>query len=307
VSVSPPPGGAGVRVDAGIRSGQDISPHYDPMVAKIIASGPSREAARRRLVEALRDTVLFGTRHNRDFLVACLEKQAFVEGAATTAFIDEEFTPGELADSVPALADSAVAAVLELTLEHAALHAQSVIVAPQLRDWSSADPLCSRKRYAHGDCVHDLAISPQGASRYRVRDGDEAVDIELLEIADSSARLRVDGRQQLARFLRPAPGSLHLSIDGRAAVYTDSIRLDGADDSATGDGSVTAPMHGLLLELRVARGDEVTAGQTLAVLEAMKMHYEIVAEAAGTVREVTASAGAQVAADELLLEIDVAG
>ena len=64
-------------------------------------------------------------------------------------------------------------------------------------------------------------------------------------------------------------------------------------------------MHGLLLEVRVAPGDVVESGQTLAVLEAMKMHYEIVAEAAGTVREVTAEAGKQVAAEDLLIEIEV--
>ena len=69
-----PPTGTGIRVDSGICSGQQISPFYDPMVAKIIASGPTREIARLRLIEALKETVLFGTRHNRDFLVACLEK-----------------------------------------------------------------------------------------------------------------------------------------------------------------------------------------------------------------------------------------
>ena len=72
-----------------------------------------------------------------------------------------------------------------------------------------------------------------------------------------------------------------------------------------GGGNVIAPMHGLLLEIRVDKGDSVEPGQTLAVLEAMKMHYEIVAEAAGTVEAVVASAGNQVAADDLLLEIAV--
>ncbi len=75
-----PPHGSGIRVDSGICSGQDISPFYDPMVAKIIASGPTREIARLRLIEALHETVLFGPRHNRDFLVACLEKDSFAAG-----------------------------------------------------------------------------------------------------------------------------------------------------------------------------------------------------------------------------------
>jgi geranyl-CoA carboxylase alpha subunit len=84
------------------------------------------------------------------------------------------------------------------------------------------------------------------------------------------------------------------------------IRLDGAQEQTGGSGSIVAPMHGLLLEVRVAAGDTVEEGQTLAVLEAMKMHYEIVADAAGEVTEVLAVAGNQVAADDLLIEIDVA-
>ena len=98
-----PPQGTGIRVDSGICSGQQISPFYDPMVAKIIASGPTREIARLRLIEALQETVLFGTRHNRDFLVACLEKECFADGQATTAFIAEEFADGEITDRTTAL------------------------------------------------------------------------------------------------------------------------------------------------------------------------------------------------------------
>jgi geranyl-CoA carboxylase alpha subunit len=82
------------------------------------------------------------------------------------------------------------------------------------------------------------------------------------------------------------------------------IRLDGAQQQTGGSGTIVAPMHGTLLEVRVATGDTVAAGQTVAVLEAMKMHYEIVADAAGVVSEVMAVAGKQVAADDLLILIE---
>ena len=95
-------------------------------------------------------------------------------------------------------------------------------------------------------------------------------------------------------------------IDGRAALYRDMIRLDGAQNLAGGSGRITAPMHGLLREVRVVTGDTVESGQTLAVLEAMKMHYEIAADVAGTVADVLAVAGTQVAADDLLIQIDTA-
>ena len=97
---------------------------------------------------------------------------------------------------------------------------------------------------------------------------------------------------------------LYLSVEGRCAQYRDAILVDGADDADGASGSVTAPMHGMLLEMRVQAGDAVAAGQTLAVLEAMKMHHEILAEAAGTVTSVIACAGHQVAADDLLIEIE---
>jgi geranyl-CoA carboxylase alpha subunit len=300
-----PPGGAGIRVDSGICSGQEISPYYDPMVAKIIASGPTREIARLRLIEALKETVLFGPRHNRDFLLACLQKPCFAAGQATTAFIAEEFAAGELAEPTPGFADSAVAAVLELALQHRALYASSVIVAPQLRDWASASPLVSRKRYIHGEQVHDLAVTPLGRARYQVFDAVRSAVVELLSMADDSAHVGIDEAQHTVRYHLPEEGKLYLSIDGRAAQYRDMIRLDGAQDQAGGSGRIVAPMHGLLLEVRVATGDTVTTGQTLAVLEAMKMHYEIVADAAGEVTEVLAVAGKQVAADDLLIEIAV--
>jgi geranyl-CoA carboxylase alpha subunit len=301
-----PPQGVGVRVDSGIASGQEISPFYDPMVAKIIASGPSREIARLRLIEALQDTVLFGPCHNRDFLVACLQKDCFADGGATTAFIAEQFTEGEIASPAPRFSDSAVAAVIELTLEHQALFSSSILVAEQLRDWSNASPLISRKRYQHGETTHDLAVMPLAPGSYQVFDATATCIIELVSIEGSSAHVNIDGVQHTVRFHTPQAGKLYMSIDGLAAQYLDLIRLDGAQEQGGGDGRVTAPMHGLLLEVRVAPGMEVDAGQTLAVLEAMKMHYEIVAEAAGTVREIFAAPGMQVAADDVLIEIEVA-
>ena len=125
-------------------------------------------------------------------------------------------------------------------------------------------------------------------------------------MGDSTAHIDIDETHHVVRYHLPKEGKLYLSIDGRAAQYSDMIRMDGAQDQTAGSGSVMAPMHGLLLEVHVAAGDTVEEGQTLAVLEAMKMHYEIVASAAGEVTEVLALAGNQVAADDLLIEIEVA-
>ncbi|MFT4823916.1 MAG: geranyl-CoA carboxylase alpha subunit [Halioglobus sp.] len=298
--------GLGIRIDSGICSGQDISPFYDPMVAKVIAGGPTREIARLRLLEALRETLLFGTKNNKDFLIACLEKKVFIDGAATTAFIGDEFAEGEIKDHVPSFADSAVAAVLEVSLEYAQAQSHSVIVATNLKNWSSASPLISPKRYGFGDVEYSLAIMPLGAELYKVSDGENSVEVRLLSIQGNTAHVGIDDSQHIARFHAPESGLLYVSIEGRAASFRNLIRLDGIADEAGGNGDVIAPMHGVLLEVVVAAGDTVAEGQTLAVLEAMKMHYRITAQANGTVLEVMAEAGKQVAADDLLIRIEVA-
>ena len=302
-----PATGIGVRVDAGICSGQDISPFYDPMVAKIIGYGPDRETARLRLMQALKETVLFGTANNKDFLIQCLEKQSFVDGAATTAFIGEEFTDADLGASMPSFEDAAVAAVIELTLEYQRHKANSLLISDSLQNWTSASALVSRKRYLFDEITRDISVSPVSKSPDTYLASDSAVEhsatIQLLSLIGNSAKLSVNGIHKTATFMSPQAGQLYCSIDGSSALYKDMIILDGAVGEAGGGGRVVAPMHGLLLEVLVKPGDKVIAGQSLVVLEAMKMHYEIIAEIDGIVEHVMAIAGNQVAADDLLIEI----
>ena len=300
-----PASGVGVRIDSGICTGQEISPFYDPMVAKVIAHGPTRDIARLRLIEALNATVLFGATHNSDFLVACLEKRCFAEGQATTAFIAEEFAEGETSSPEPDFTDSAVAAALQLSLEYEELYDRAVIVAPQLRNWASASPLISRKKYTHSEVTtHDLSVTPLGDKLYKVFNADNEVSVELISMDGTTAHISIDDMQHTVRYMTPRVGKIYLSMNGRANVYEDQILLDGQQNEVGGSGKVVAPMHGLLLEIRVSAGDKVASGQTLAVLEAMKMHYEIVADASGTVTEVLVESNNQVAADDLLIDID---
>ena len=302
-----PADGVGVRIDAGIVSGQDISPFYDPMVAKVIGYGPDRESARLRLIGALKETVLFGTPNNKRFLIQCLEKQCFIDGTATTAFIAEEFSGEDLQVAPPSFADSAVAAVIELAMEHKKLFDRSVLVSASLKNWASASAIISRKQYQFADLTRDLGITPEGLEAYRVFDvGGVETDVEITVLAmdKHKASLRVDGTILAVTSMSSVKGQLHCSIEGRDALFKDMIILDGMSDVNVGGGRVTAPMHGLLLEVLVEPGDLVVKGQTLAVLEAMKMHYEIQAEIDGTVAEVSAVAGKQVAVDDVLIEID---
>jgi len=303
-----PATGVGVRIDTGICTGQEISPFYDPMVAKVIGYGDNRETARTRLIAALKETVLFGTTNNKDFLIQCLEKQSFIDGAATTAFIAEEFADGDLAVAEPSVEDAAAAAVIDLNLEYQRHFNSSTLTSHKLKNWTMASGLVSRKQYQFGESLFDLSISPVANSTdsYLVTcaESQQQIGIQLLTMDSNNANLSVNGSAQLVTFKLRQQGQLYCSIAGRGALFKDQIILDGAVDEAAGGGRVIAPMHGLLLEVLVKPGDQVVKGQNLAVLEAMKMHYEIVAEVDGTVEEVTAVAGNQVAADDVLIEIN---
>ena len=302
-----PASGVGVRIDDGISTGQAISPFYDPMVAKVIGYGPTREAARLRLISALKETVLFGTPSNKDFLIQCLEKQSFIDGAATTAFIGEEFSAADLDVAPVSFLDSAVAATLELCLENKAHFQRSLLVSCELKNWTIASAMVSRKQYQFVGITHDLSISPinSSADTYHVADtaAEQSAVIQVISMQDNKAVVLFDGVKLVAQFMQRQRGQIYCSIQGRGAFFKDLIILDGVVDDAEGGGRVIAPMHGLLLEVMVSPGDKVVKGQTLAVLEAMKMHYEILAEVDGTVEEVSAVAGSQVAVDDVLIEI----
>lgn len=305
-----PAEGDGVRVDAGVVSGQDISPFYDPMVAKVIGYGPDRETARMRLIQALKDSVLFGTTTNKRFLIDCLENPGFIDGSATTAFIEEQFDMQAFAPLQPKLHEAAIAATLAAVNDYDEAQAKSAFVAAELKNWTSAEVRTVRKHYEFDELEYDLSLNAVPSStrpdHYVVGCDEHTVDVVLLERSDPDFLLEVDGARQAVSFMPLNEAEHYLDINGRTLHFTDAIRTAGVADASGGGGTVCAPMHGMLLDVLVAQGDQVTAGQTLAVLEAMKMHYEITAEVDGVVSEVLASAGVQVAADAVLIEIDVA-
>ncbi|MDP6351848.1 MAG: acetyl-CoA carboxylase biotin carboxylase subunit [Alphaproteobacteria bacterium] len=298
--------GEGVRIDAGIESGLELSPFYDPLVAKIIAWGDSREIARHRLIEALKKTVLFGTTTNKGFLIDVLERERFATGDATTAFIGEEFGDADLAASMPTFRQAAIAAVVQFLVERQQALDASVNVSPALLDWSSGGLLTTRYVYTFGDADMDLTVAPHRQGHYVVRHGEDGVHIDVIECADISARLTVDGRRQVVFYSAPSDGVLDLSVEGRTLHFRNRIAFAAGAEEIAGGGRVVAPMHGALLEVLVKPGDEVEVGTRLAVLEAMKMQHDILAEVDGTVREVLAAAGNQVAANDVLIEIEAA-
>ena len=301
---------SGVRTDAGLNSVDVISPFYDPMVAKVIAHGASRDDTRRKLISALKDTVLFGTSTNKQFLIDVLERPAFAAGDATTAFIAENFSDAELAALAPSIEDALAAAVVLHRLGQSEAIAKTVSNVPALTGWSSATKLATPYRIAAGETVHDLTISLDGGASYIATAGERSFEAEIQEFTENSAVITIDGSRKQLHFNRPLSDEtrarLQISVDGRAFEIINQNALFASAAETSGAGSVTAPMHGLLLEIFVKEGDDVAKGDRLAILEAMKMQHELVADADGSIAAIHAEAGAQVEADFLLMEIDIA-
>ena len=299
------PAGAGIRVDAGIETGLEISPFYDAMVAKIIAWGPNREVARKRLLRALRETALFGVASNRDYLIRILEEPVFAAGRATTAFVAEQAANLEHSPFVPDFGRAAVAAVISGRAQARRFAASAVRVSCPLLDWSSAGALTSHYSMTAGAHERRLAVTASHGA-YSVSDGEETAVVDVLRDDGVSAEIVLAGAAHRVLYHAEYDSVTWIALDDRSECYVNRLSDRAAEVQAGGDRRVVAPMHGLLREINVAEGDTVVPGQCLLVLEAMKMQHEVQAGIGGVVTSLCRHAGAQVAAGELILEIEPA-
>jgi len=282
-----PPSGEGIRVDAGVATGGMVTPYYDPMIAKVIASAPTRTDALERLAGALDQTQVIGPRTNAAFLAALLRTRGFRTGKFDTGFIDNNLAtlvpPRE-----PDLAAAAAGFGRLVAREHEPIVSDSGNDSGQLPSpWDARDGFqlsgtrVVTRRILVDDAVMTAEIAyPAGGPVVSVVGKSAALDAALIE-DDGAVYVLRKGRQTIVRAAPPA-------------IY-DTEGVEG--------GAVTAPMHGKLLALLVEKGDTVRKGQRLAVLEAMKMEHALVAPIDGVVTEVLASAGKQVAERATLLVI----
>ena len=183
-----PPIGERIRVDAGIETGDDISPFYDPMIAKIIAYGANRDEARRRLVAALDETTLFGVTTNRSFLIEALEDETFACGDATTAFLQAWKTEARTPDKrVYAMAMLALFNDAHLTASRNAL-----APAGGLKGWSSGKKISTPYRFEVGETTVEATLTPNGDAYTATINGD-AVVIESVTIDGNNITAKIDG------------------------------------------------------------------------------------------------------------------
>jgi geranyl-CoA carboxylase alpha subunit len=292
-----PASGVGVRIDHGLISGLTVSPFYDPMLAKVIARGVTRDDARRRLIAALENTVAFGLTTNRDFLVAVLRHPAFAAGEATTSFIERYFPPGSDALRRPKPGPRFVALAAVLLFE--ARRGGGVNHRPA---WSSTGAPSWPLRLTIGDAQHEATATVIGDDRYRVALGADTIEVAIEDRADGAIRFTTSGVQQTARFALH-DGTLYLDDHGVVAAIRETTLDAAAASRRDGSARLLAPMNGAIVSVFANAGDTVTKGQRVVVLEAMKMQHEIFAERDGVIDKILVKPGDQVATRQLLVEL----
>ena len=298
------PHGEGIRVDTGVEEGGEVTPFYDPMIAKVIAHGATRDEALDRLSAALADTVVAGPRTNTAFLRALADAPGFRAGAFDTGFIDANLDallgPGREADG------EAVAAGIITLVDHISekvAPAGYLAVSTSKLAWRH-DPWRQRDGFQTlGTRRSEMPVMVDGerVSAHLSWRGRE-VSISLPGYAyegrpdfgwdeDSYNKTFADGRGQIV----PADDAVLLVKNGRQTRIesfdpfdVDLEHLDAAD-------AITSPMHGKVVAVLVSPGDAVAKGQRLAVVEAMKMEHALLAPRDGEVAEVLTEAGQQVA------------
>jgi geranyl-CoA carboxylase alpha subunit len=293
----PPPG---VRVEHALASGMEIPPYYDSMVAKLIAHGPTREEAARRLRRALGDLVALGVATNQAFLARCLGHPQFLAGGATTAFIAEQGQAlWEDGDEARLARARAVACWLLL---------ETACATPESAPMGDAARLAHRHpvamRWAFDGQARQDRIRRMGPGVFELeQDG----RISTLRVEDpptrGHARFTLNDVTEAVAWEREG-SHLWLHLDGTPHGAEDrSLEPALRAGPAGGDGKIRASLTGRVVAVPVAVGDAVQAGQSVLVVEAMKMEHVHAAGVGGVVAAVHAAVGEQVGAGRVVLEI----
>ena len=265
------PSGTGVRVDAGVETGSAVSEHYDPMIAKVIAHAPDREAALDRLRDALGNCLVVGPRTNIGFLRRLLADGDFRESRFDTGLIDRKLD--HLVDRAPAR-DADVAAAVPLFLDEEVTRSQAFA--------ARYDPHHDRSPWWNPTHLRFTVSGGRG---------------DVLDLVVDGEPRRID----LSTTLEPDPSTVAVAANGEVFVVRDGhqFRLsrtepsEGSQDPGD-DGDVRAPMAGRVVALDVEEGAEVEKGARLFTIEAMKMEHPVTAPVAGRVASVAVAIGDQV-------------
>jgi len=304
---------AGVRIESGVDSGDDISPHYDSMIAKLIAHGADRESARRALVAGLRESTVIGLVTNLEFLHELLEWPETRDATFHTRLIDERHAQrGVVAPTAPPLEHLAAAALHWL--------AQRRAESPALGCWTLGDGFTGW-RLRSGP----IQAAPQPVLVLKAGAAEWPVRFSMCD--DQGSHALVIGEQQVSATLQPlVAGRFLLQCGGRAleltirgdarqvelasalgsGVFTAQPYLGGDAADAAASGQLGAPMMGKVVAVKAAVGETVAIGQTVIVLESMKMELHVTAPFDGSLSSLRCRVGDMVERHQVLAEVSPA-
>lgn len=286
------------RTDSGVRSGDTITPFYDPMIAKIIVHSATRDEALNRLDAALGKTRIAGLVTNRQFLSALCKLDSFRSGDVDTGLIARE--TGQLfADHPPS----------EIEFALAALTALDLLDAPK-NDDPQNDPWTSLRGFRlWGDASSSVLLDHHGerrSIRFTINDpkhfGFDFGTVEIRNHDNGLVRFSVDGRVSQASVMRVGQDAT-VQFDGRDTIFHHVLSA-GAEDDASTESRILAPMPGLVRLVSAVEGASVAKGDPLVTMEAMKMELSLTAPRDGKVASVTVVAGDQVNEGILLVELE---
>jgi propionyl-CoA carboxylase alpha chain len=302
--------GITVRNDTGVQEGGEISIYYDPMIAKLVTHGPSRAAAIEAQSTALDSFYIDGIRHNIPFLSALMNHPRWREGRLSTGFIAEEFPRGFAAhapEGEVARRLAAVAAAIDHVLgERKRQISGQMIGRPVQRErrravWLDREEI-ALQIVREADDLEIRFIDAGGAT------GQPHLIVSSWKPGDPVWQGELDGHD-MAMHVRPVLNGFRLAHQGfevAVQVFTETeataARLMPVTTASDSGKRLLCPMPGLVISIAVAEGQEVKAGETLAVIEAMKMQNVLRAERDGTVKKIYAAAGSTLAVDALILE-----
>ncbi len=290
-----------VRVDAGVEDGSDVTVHYDPMLAKVIAHAPTRSEAVAVLAAALAGAEIHGVTTNRDLLVRVLRHPEFVTGEADTGFFDRH-DPGELGRPLPSPAETALHAVAAAVAAQVERRGSLTVLSGLPSGWRNNPSQPQRVLYDGPHGPVEVGYRFDRAGLEVEVDGVSMPDLAVGAVTESTVDIESGGVRRRYRVSRldwnhwvdGPEGCSHLVEHPRFAET-------GPDESP---GSLHAPMPGRVVKVLVAEGDMVEPGQALLVLEAMKMEHTLRAPHAGRVTSLKAKQKDQVESDQILVVVE---
>ncbi|MEX2533273.1 MAG: biotin carboxylase N-terminal domain-containing protein [Nitriliruptoraceae bacterium] len=288
------PTGPGIRIDSGVETGTDVSRFYDPMLAKLIVHAPDRNSAIRRLRALLYATVVHGITTNLAHLADTIAHPAFAAGDLDTGFLNRFLPEWQPADAT-SVELAAVAAVLAGPLNETGADPWET-----LGPWRLANGGGTVIRLAAGEIEHVVTVRQQ-RGRLTVAHAEHHYTIDAV-IDDTVV---VDGTP-VALVLTRTGSSIWAHVGGRTHRWQQVLATGHVSATElSGPGTLTSPMPGVVLDLRVTQGDSVSAGDVLVIVEAMKMEHRVTAPADGVVSSVHVVVGAAVQADAPLLTFEL--